>query len=162
MGPRSPFSLAHASQIGVYWVRPSLILVEPLRNQSNSRKTPSNLTFFVVKRGNPWRKSYFAWVPKAEIVPVPVRSSRRSPFSRTYATKSRYCFITLCPCGHPVCHCITLAVWAKSVQLYIRNRAEIVSREDINTDPPARSATPGLGEMSIFSGSHCQSWRLNY
>ena len=37
----------------------------------------------VVTSGNPSRRSYRVWAPNSEIVPVPVRSVRRSPWSST-------------------------------------------------------------------------------
>src|SRR4051794_23949985 len=47
-------------------------------------------SFFVVRSGNLSRKSNRAWAPKTDSVPVPVRSSRSAPFSRTRRRRSWY------------------------------------------------------------------------
>src|SRR5207248_2156679 len=47
-------------------------------------------SFFVVRSGNLSRKSKRACAPKTESVPVPVRSSRRAPWSRTSRRRSWY------------------------------------------------------------------------
>src|SRR5215469_6019304 len=66
------------------------MLVEPRTNHSSSRTTASNKTFFVVNKGNPFRKSYWVCRPNSDNVPVPVRSVFFVPFSSTWRTSSRY------------------------------------------------------------------------
>ncbi|MCY1377221.1 hypothetical protein D9M69_647790 [compost metagenome] len=67
------------------------MLVSPRRNHSSSMKIDRVCSFFVVSSGKPLDKSKRIWRPNTPRVPVPVRSSRRTPFSRMSRSRFRYC-----------------------------------------------------------------------
>ena len=87
-GPKSPSSRAHSSHM----VQPrsvnQLLLLDPVRNHSNSTMMDFKCTFFVVTSGKPWRKSKRIWWPNTLRVPVPVRSDFSTPCVYTWRMKS--------------------------------------------------------------------------
>ena len=89
-GPRSPCSSAHSFQIVTPRSCRYPTLVPPVRNQSSSCTIDGRCTFFVVSSGNPSARSNRIWWPNTLSVPVPVRSSLRTPVSRIRRTRSWY------------------------------------------------------------------------
>ena len=84
------------------------VLVEPRdvgrrrgRTRSARATTEGTCTFFVVTSGKPSRRSKRIWCPNTDSVPVPVRSSLRTPSSSARRRRSRYCF-TRSDCAYPV------------------------------------------------------------
>src|SRR5207342_2417620 len=68
------------------------MLVSPFRNHSNSWTIERRCSFFVVTSGKPSRRSKRICQPNTLRVPVPVRSAFSAPCSRTWRSRSRYCF----------------------------------------------------------------------
>src|SRR5882672_4377040 len=64
---------------------------DPARNQRSSASTERNARRFVVTAGNPSRMRKRMTSPKIARVPVPVRSSRSTPWSMALRRMSRYC-----------------------------------------------------------------------
>src|SRR6478672_2459708 len=95
MGPRSPFSSAHSSQIVTPFSLSERTFVSPRKNQRSSWMIDLRWSFFVVSNGKRSRKSKRACAPKTERVPVPVRSPRGAPFSKTSRRRSWYSRIVI-------------------------------------------------------------------
>ena len=78
-GPSSPCSSAHSSQIVTPCSRSQATLVSPRRNHSSSYTIERRCTFLVVTSGKPAARSKRICWPNSDSVPVPVRSSLRTP-----------------------------------------------------------------------------------
>ena len=73
------------------------MLVSPCRNHSSSCTIERRCSFLVVTSGKPSRRSKRICQPNTLRVPVPVRSAFSAPCSRTWRSRSRYCFIDVSP-----------------------------------------------------------------